>query len=579
MDDFPILSVIAYLPLLGALIIFFWPGATPGQTRQVALWSSIAALVASIVMLVGFDPDKSGMQWNEHLTWLPDVGINYTMGVDGVSVFLIVLTTLLSTISILASFDPIQHRVREYFIALLLLEVGMIGVFMALDLFLFYIFFELTLIPMALLIGVWGSANRVYAAIKFFLYTLAGSLLMLVGIVATYQSYYDQTGIRSLNILDLQQGNYGHTFQLWVFGAFFIAFAIKIPMWPFHTWLPDAHVEAPTAGSVILAGVLLKMGGYGMIRFNLSLFEEAAEDWAPWIIGMSVIAIIYGALVALPQPDMKKLIAYSSVSHMGFVTLGIFALNMQGLYGAMIVMLAHGLNTGALFLCVGVVYNRAHTRLISAFGGLAQRMPIYSTIFCVFMFASIGLPGLSGFIGEFLAFLGAFREYRWAAIISFTVVIFSAWYMMWLFQRVVFGRAPGELPDPHDGSLTEEERAMLASHGGHGHDHGHGHAVPAVSGGSGVPDEGEENLASEHVPNVHAEGHDSEAHSVAADHDADSHAGGHAIAMPDLNTNELLTLVPLLILTIALGVYPGPVMDYMQATLEAILVPFGGSGV
>ena len=579
MSDFPILSVIAYLPLLGALIIFFWPGATPGQTRQVALWSSIAAFVASIVMLVGFDPDKSGMQWNEHMTWLPDIGINYTMGVDGVSVFLIVLTTLLSVISILASFDPIQHRVREYFIALLLLEVGMIGVFMALDLFLFYIFFELTLIPMALLIGVWGSANRVYAAIKFFLYTLAGSLLMLVGIVATYQSYFDQTGVRSLNILDLQQGNYGHTFQLWIFGAFFIAFAIKIPMWPFHTWLPDAHVEAPTAGSVILAGVLLKMGGYGMIRFNLSLFEDAAEDWAPWIIGMSVIAIIYGALVALPQPDMKKLIAYSSVSHMGFVTLGIFALNMQGLYGAMIVMLAHGLNTGALFLCVGVVYNRAHTRLISAFGGLAQRMPIYSTIFCVFMFASIGLPGLSGFIGEFLAFLGAFREYRWAAIISFTVVILSAWYMMWLFQRVVFGRAPGELPDPHDGSLTEEERAMLAAHGGDGHDHGHGHAVPAVSGGSGVPDDGEENLSSEHVPDVHAEGHDSESRAVTADHDADSHSGGHAIQMPDLNTKELLTLVPLLILTIALGVYPGPVMDYMQATLEAILVPFGGSGV
>jgi len=577
-DDFPILSITAYLPLLGALIIFFWPGATPSQTRQVALWSSIAALFASIVMLAGFDRDKAGMQWNEHVTWLPDVGINYTLGVDGVSVFLIVLTTLLSTISILASFEPIQHRIREYFIALLLLEVGMIGVFMALDLFLFYIFFELTLIPMALLIGVWGSANRVYAAIKFFLYTLAGSLLMLVGIVATYQSYYDQTGIRSLNILDLQQGVYGHTFQLWVFAAFFIAFAIKIPMWPFHTWLPDAHVEAPTAGSVILAGVLLKMGGYGMIRFNLSLFEDAAKDYAPWIIAISVIAIIYGALVALPQPDMKKLIAYSSVSHMGFVTLGIFALNMQGLYGAMIVMLAHGLNTGALFLCVGVVYNRAHTRLISAFGGLATRMPIYSTLFCAFMFASIGLPGLSGFIGEFLAILGAFREYRWAAIISFSVVILSAWYMMWLFQRVVFGRAAGELPDPHDGALTDEDRAMLAAHGGHGHDHGHGHAVPAVSGGSGV-NEDEENLASEHVPSVHEEGHDSDSHAVDADHGADTHAGGHAYDMPDLNRNELLTLIPLVILTIALGVYPEPVMDYMKASLEAILVPFGSSGV
>ncbi|HMM40300.1 MAG TPA: NADH-quinone oxidoreductase subunit M, partial [Thermomicrobiales bacterium] len=355
MNDFPILSLITYLPLLGALVIFFWANASPNTTRQIALWASVASFVASLVMLASFDSNESGMQMTEHMTWLPSVGINYDMGVDGISVLLVVLTTLLSMIAVIWSFGPVQTRVREYFIALLLLEMGMIGVFVALDLFLFYIFFELSLIPMALLIGVWGSANRVYAAIKFFLYTLAGSLLMLVGIVATYQAYFEQTGIRTLNILQLAEGNYGHNFQMWTFAAFFIAFAIKVPMWPFHTWLPDAHVEAPTAGSVLLAGVLLKIGGYGLIRFNLSLFEDAARDWAPWIMVLSVIAIIYGALVALPQPDMKKLIAYSSVSHMGFVTLGIFSFTMQGMYGAMIVMLSHGLVTSALFMCVGVV--------------------------------------------------------------------------------------------------------------------------------------------------------------------------------------------------------------------------------
>jgi NADH-quinone oxidoreductase subunit M len=559
-DDFPIISTITFLPLLGALVIFFWAGASANATRQIALWASIGSFVASLVMLAGFDPDESGMQWTEHMTWLPDVGVNYDMGVDGVSVLLVVLTTLLSTISILASFDPIQRRVREYYIAMLLLEVGMIGVFVALDLFLFYIFFELSLIPMALLIGVWGSANRVYAAVKFFLYTLAGSLLMLVGIVATYQAYFEETGVRTLNVLELAQGNYGHTFQLWAFAAFFIAFAIKVPMWPFHTWLPDAHVEAPTAGSVLLAGVLLKIGGYGLIRFNLSLFEEAAKDWAPYIIVLSLIAIIYGALVALPQPDMKKLVAYSSVSHMGFVTLGIFAFNMQGMYGAMIVMLAHGLNTGALFLCVGVVYERAHTRLISAFGGVASRMPVYASIFGIFMLASVGLPGLSGFIGEFLAMLGGFRAYRWAGIISAIVVVLSAWYMMWMFQRVIFMRAAGEPPDPHDGALTDEERAALA-HGGHD-----GHAMPAVSGGSDAVDD-EEHHGSEHVSGGDEHDHDEGAHD------------GAAIRWPDLSAKELATLVPLLILTVFMGVYPLPFMDVMQATLETIVQSFDGVGI
>jgi len=533
-DSFPILSLITFLPLAGALVIFFWSGASASATKQIALWTSIAAFVLSIVMLFGFDTGKAGMQLTEHVSWLPDVGIDYDLGIDGISVWLVVLTTLLSTISIYSSFDPINRRVREYFIAMLLLEVGMVGVFVALNLFLFYIFFELSLIPMALLIGIWGSANRVYAAVKFFLYTLAGSLLMLVGIVATYQEYFNQTGVRTLNVLQLASGHYSHTFQMWVFAAFFLAFAIKVPLWPFHTWLPDAHVEAPTAGSVLLAGVLRKIGGYGLIRFNLSMFEDAARTYKPYIMVLSCIAIIYGALVALVQPDLKKLVAYSSVSHMGFVTMGIFAFNMHGLYGAMIVMLSHGLVTGALFLCVGVVYERAHTRLISAFGGLASRMPIYATLFGIFMLASVGLPGLSGFVGEFLAMLGGFEAYRWAGISAMFVVILSAWYMMWMYQRVVFVRAAGEPPDPHDNALP--------------------HPVPAVSGGSG------------HEETHAGHGHDVEGH-------------GAVPRWPDLTRKELATLIPLLIFTFWMGIYPGYFMHFMKLTLEAVLVPFGSAGV
>ena len=543
MSNFPILSLITYFPLAGALVIFFWANASPKTTRQIALWASIGSFVASLIMLAGFDSNKSGMQWTEHMSWLPSVGIHYDMGIDGISVLLVVLTTLLSMLAIIWSFGPIQTRVREYFIAILLLEMGMIGVFVSLDLFLFYIFFELSLIPMALLIGVWGSANRVYAAIKFFLYTLAGSLLMLVGIVATYQAYYEETGVRTLNILELSQGHYGHTFQMWTFAAFFIAFAIKVPMWPFHTWLPDAHTEAPTAGSVLLAGVLLKIGGYGLIRFNLPLFEDAARTWAPWIMVLSVIAIIYGALVALPQPDMKKLIAYSSVSHMGFVTLGIFSFTMTGMYGAMIVMLSHGFVTSGLFMCVGVLYDRAHTRMISAFGGLATRMPIYASLFGVLMFASIGLPGLSGFVGEYLAMQGAFREYYWAGAISMFVVILAAWYMMWLYQRVVFMRQPEDMPDPHDNELTPEEVLMLQRAGvGHGDAHG----LPAVSGGSGDT----------------------------------AHAAEHGrISWPDLDTREIVAIVPLVILSIVLGVWPGVFMNVMQRSLEAALQAFGSIGI
>jgi NADH-quinone oxidoreductase subunit M len=557
--DFPLLSAITYLPVLGGLLIFLLPNTTRESARLIALIASLGSFVLSIYMIGAFDHNDQ-FQFEENADWLTGLGASYHLGVDGMAVLLIGLTTLLSVIAIMWSWNTINVRAREYYVALLLLETGMLGVFMALDLFIFYIFWEIMLIPMALLIGVWGSSNRVYAAIKFFIYTLVGSLLMLIGIVATYQAYADKTGVRTLNILELQKGwglgAYGDVFQAFVFATFFVAFAVKVPMFPFHTWLPDAHVEAPTAASVILAAVMLKMGGYGLLRFNLPLFPEGSEDWAIYIVILSMVAIIYGSLVALVQPDMKKLIAYSSVSHMGFVTLGIFvpllaahadrvgatsALDpsqyVSGINGAMAVMLAHGFNTGGLFLCVGVIYERAHTRLIARFGGLASRMPVYSVLFGIFMFASIGLPGMSGFIGEFLVAVATFQYNKWFALITFSVVIFAAWYMMWMFQRVIFSRQPEDMPDPHDNELTDAERAMLAAAGD---DHVHrGHeAVMPVSGASG------------------------------------EHHDDHAIHFPDLTRLELATLVPLAILTIFFGVYPKPIFDIAGPTFERILQPF-----
>ena len=459
-----------YLPVLTALVLLFVKDNK--MIRRIALIGAIIDLVLSVIALSLYwaTSNPSSYEFQEYFLWLPDpINIGYHLGADALSLLLLVLTTLLTVISILVSWDPIQKRVREYYIMILLLTAGMMGVFVSLDFFVFYIFWEVMLVPMALLIGIWGSSNRVYAAIKFFLYTLAGSLLMLVAIIALYLQH------GTLDVLVLQQlgPTDPHDFQNWVFLAFAAAFAVKVPMWPFHTWLPDAHVEAPTAGSIILAGVLLKMGAYGFIRFAMPITPAGAATFAPIMVGLSVIAVIYGALVSLVQPDLKKLIAYSSVSHMGFVTLGLFTsiwLNQlgytdgtQGIDGAIIVMLSHGFLTGGLFLCVGVIYNRLHSRLISDMGGIAKPMPRFAFLFGIMVFGSVGLPGLSGFVGEFLTMLGAFRaDWVVGAITSF-VVILAAWYLLWMFQRVVFNKTAPAVRNFKDADPIETGSLVVLS--------------------------------------------------------------------------------------------------------------------
>jgi NADH-quinone oxidoreductase subunit M len=441
----PLLSGITFLPLAGALLIACIPKANLRAIRATALGVALLTFFLSLLLLIGFLPSQPGFQLVEAHAWIPAFGIQYKVGVDGLSTVLVVLTTTLTWISILASFGPIKDRVKEYMISFLILEVGMIGVFVALDLFLFYIFWEIVLVPMYLIIGIWGGGNRIYATIKFVLYTLVGSLLMLVAILATAYTFQQATGAWT-NAFDLESlRNFGSTvgfangLQVFAFGAFFLAFAIKVPMFPFHTWLPDAHVEAPTAGSVILAAVLLKLGAYGFIRFAIPLFPDAAHTFAPAIIGLSLIAIIYGAIVALVQPDLKKLIAYSSVSHMGFVTLGIFVFQQQAMQGAILQMVNHGLITGGLFLLVGVVYERTHDRTIAKMGGLAARTPVYAAAFGFFLFASVGLPGLSGFVGEFLVLVGAFAYNPWVAAVATSCMILAAGYLLWMFQRIFTG--------------------------------------------------------------------------------------------------------------------------------------------
>jgi NADH-quinone oxidoreductase subunit M len=460
----PILSLVTFLPLLGAALVLLTPSSRAGAVRGIAFGVSALTFLVSIPLFTMFDASRSGMQFVERTEWIPSLGITYFMGVDGISVLLIVMTTFLSAIAILSSFGAITHRVKAYYATLLALETGMVGVFAALDLVLFYVFWEAVLIPMYLIIGVWGGPRRIYAAVKFILYTVAGSLLMLVAILYLYFAYHGATGEFTFDLLKLYDTPLARGAQLWLFAAFALAFAIKVPMFPFHTWLPDAHVEAPTAGSVILAGVLLKMGTYGFIRFAMPLFPDAARDFAPLIIALSVVGIIYGALVAMVQPDVKKLVAYSSVSHLGFVMLGLFALNTQGIQGGVIQMVNHGLSTGALFLAVGVIYERRHTREIGQFGGLAEVMPWFAAFFLIICLSSLGLPGLNGFVGEFLVLLGAFRMPGlgpFVAAVSALGVILAAVYLLWMYQRVMFGPVTNEknrgLPD-----LTRREFWTLA---------------------------------------------------------------------------------------------------------------------
>ena len=440
MTDWPLLSTITFLPLLGALFILLVRGDddnVAANSRAVALWTTLVTLLLSIFMLSRFDGTSANFQFVERTQWLAP-GIDYAMGVDGISVLFVLLTAALMPLCILASWHAIQTRVREYMIAFLVLETLMIGVFCAMDIILFYLFFEAGLIPMFLIIGIWGGARRIYASFKFFLYTLIGSVLMLLAILYMYW----QTG--TTFIPDLAAHDFAANIQTWLWLAFFASFAVKMPMWPVHTWLPDAHVEAPTAGSVILAGVLLKMGGYGFLRFSLPMFPIASDMFAPLVFTMSAIAIVYTSLVAFAQEDMKKLIAYSSVAHMGFVTMGIFAATVQGVQGAVFQMLSHGWISGALFLCVGVVYDRMHTREIAAYGGLANRMPIYATVFMLFTMANVGLPGTSGFVGEFLTIVGTFQVSTWTALFAASGVIFSAVYGLSLYRRISFGRLEHE---------------------------------------------------------------------------------------------------------------------------------------
>ncbi|HVY59078.1 MAG TPA: NADH-quinone oxidoreductase subunit M [Xanthobacteraceae bacterium] len=485
MANWPVLSVTTFLPILGALFIMLLRGedeAVRRNARWVALWTTLVTFAVSLVLVWRFDPSSADFQFVEKAPWLGGA-INYHMGVDGISLPFVILTTALLPICIIASFRAIEKRVKEYMIAFLALETLMIGTFSALDLVLFYLFFEGGLIPMFLIIGVWGGPRRVYASFKFFLYTLLGSVLMLLAIMAMYWD------AGTTDIVTLLRHPFPLGLQTWAWLAFFASFAVKMPMWPVHTWLPDAHVEAPTAGSVILAAILLKMGGYGFLRFSLPMFPSASHDFAPLIFTLSVVAVIYTSLVALVQEDMKKLIAYSSVAHMGFVTMGIFAATTQGVAGGIFQMISHGVVSGALFLCVGVVYDRMHTREIAAYGGLVDRMPLYAFTFLVFTLANVGLPGTSGFIGEFLTLIGTFRVNTWVAFLATTGVILSAAYALWLYRKVVFG------------ALQK----------------------PSLAG------------------------------------------------ILDLEAREILIFVPLIGLTIWLGVYPKPVLDVSAASVSALL--------
>lgn len=435
MYESTLLNWLLILPVLGAVILGILP-RSDRWSRRIALFFSLLVFVVSLPLWFQFDPTTAQMQFVSRAAWIPDFNINYAVGVDGISVLLVLLTTIITPLCILCSWTAIDTRVKEYMMAILVMEAASIGVFVALDMVLFFVFWEAGLIPMFLIVGIWGGPRRVYAAIKFFLYTMLGSLPMLVAILALY---FVSGG--SFDVLELAKGEYSATLQFWVFWAFFLAFAIKVPMFPFHTWLPDAHVEAPTAGSVILASIMLKLGTYGFLRFSFPIVPDASIDAAPVVLGLSVFAIVWGSYMALVQTDLKKLVAYSSVGHMGFVTLGMFVFNTEGIEGAILQMVNHGITTGALFLCVGIIYERTHSRLISDCGGLRMTVPIYVTLLAIFSFASFGLPGTNAFIGEFLVLIGTFKVDLLYGAISLLGVLLTVAYMLWMLQRVVWGES------------------------------------------------------------------------------------------------------------------------------------------
>ncbi len=447
--DYPILSVIIFLPILSGLFLFLISRARETLIKGITFLVSIATFAISVSLFNDFDKTTAQMQFMENYPWISSWNINYFIGIDGISILLVLLSTLITILCVLISWYSITDKVKEFYIALLLIEGSMIGVFCSLDLFLFYIFWEAMLIPMYLIIGVWGGPRRIYSAIKFFLYTLVGSVLMLIGIIVLYLD------ADTFNLLELIDRSLPYKMQLLLFWSFFAAFAVKVPMFPVHTWLPDAHTEAPTAGSVILAAILIKMGAYGFLRFSLPLFPNASLAMTPVMLTLSIIAIIYGGIICLAQTDLKRLIAYSSVSHMGFVTLGIFSLNVQGIEGGILQMINHGIITGALFLCIGIIYDRTHSRIIQDYGGLSSVLPIYAGFFMVFTLASIGLPGMNGFIGEFLIILGGFAANRLAGILAATGIVIGAAYMLWLYQKIFFMNTSEKVVGLNDMSLRE----------------------------------------------------------------------------------------------------------------------------
>jgi len=454
----PIVSMVTFLPLAGAVLLAFVRGGSARTVRAVALSVSLLTLALALVLFAGYDGGSGLPELVERSAWLGR-GLDYHVGVDGISLFLVLLTAFLTPLALLSSWKAVDDRVKEFSLFMLLLETGVIGVFVSLNLFLFYVFWEAMLIPMYFLIGIWGGRRRVYATMKFVLFTMFGSLLMLAAIFVLHAAYFRATGSYSLTIADLAAATFAPGLQTWLFLAFGLAFAIKVPLFPLHTWLPDAHVEAPTAGSVLLAAILLKMGAYGFVRLGLPIFPRAAAAFAPALSILAVVGIVYGGLMALTQKDMKSLVAYSSVSHMGLIMLAVFSLNFEATEGALYQMLNHGLSTGALFLCVGILYERTHTRLIADYGGVAARMPVFAGVFLVAMLSSAGLPGLNGFVGEILCFFGIFAANKVLAALGVTTVILSAAYLLWLYRRVMHGPAP----DPADTRFRDLDRRELAT--------------------------------------------------------------------------------------------------------------------